>query len=240
VFSAKRPDRLWVPPSLLCNSTAGPDSGLKLSGREADHSSPVSIEARNEWSYTVHLCIYGMQRENFTLTSMADVFAVLGCYTALIGSWLPTFRDKISVFKGQALPSLGLDRCASKMFVKARANREHTIWWRPVLHEVKLFLILRRTKMASRKFCHCIHNSQSPCIYKITRRHESKRPQSWHRRENVKSKNWEPFCLKFVHRFQKIGRLKIEDQLPIYYHDIKAYFWGGISRSGLKNEMVYG
>jgi hypothetical protein len=45
---AQRPDRLWGPPSLLSNGHWGFLSpGVKWPGREADHSSPSSAEAKN-------------------------------------------------------------------------------------------------------------------------------------------------------------------------------------------------
>jgi hypothetical protein len=43
-----RSDRLWGPPSFLCNEYAGFVSlGLKRLGREAEHSPPSSVEVRN-------------------------------------------------------------------------------------------------------------------------------------------------------------------------------------------------
>jgi len=47
-----RPDRLWGLPSLLSNGYPGLFPGVKLSGREANHSPPYSAEFKNAWSYT--------------------------------------------------------------------------------------------------------------------------------------------------------------------------------------------
>jgi len=44
----------------------------KRQGLEADHSSPTAVEVRNEWGYSVHVYMYAVQRDNFTLNSMAD------------------------------------------------------------------------------------------------------------------------------------------------------------------------
>jgi hypothetical protein len=43
------PDRLWGPPSLLSNAYRR--LGVKRPGREADHSSPSSVDVKNAWRY---------------------------------------------------------------------------------------------------------------------------------------------------------------------------------------------
>jgi hypothetical protein len=45
-------DILWGPPSLLSNGHRGSFPGVKLPGREADHSPPTSAEAKKMWIYT--------------------------------------------------------------------------------------------------------------------------------------------------------------------------------------------
>jgi hypothetical protein len=54
IFSSpRRPDRLWCPPILLSNWYRGLFSlGVKLPGREADHSPPASAEVKKMWLYT--------------------------------------------------------------------------------------------------------------------------------------------------------------------------------------------
>jgi hypothetical protein len=48
-----RPDRLWGPASLLSNGYGGALSlGVKLPGREADHSPRTSAEVKKTWIYT--------------------------------------------------------------------------------------------------------------------------------------------------------------------------------------------
>jgi hypothetical protein len=44
-FSPQRPGRLWDPPRAL-------SPGVKLLGREADHSPPSCGKVKNAWSYT--------------------------------------------------------------------------------------------------------------------------------------------------------------------------------------------
>jgi hypothetical protein len=49
---SQRPDRLWVPPSLLSNGYGAALSwGVKRPGREADHSPPTSAEFKKTWIY---------------------------------------------------------------------------------------------------------------------------------------------------------------------------------------------
>jgi hypothetical protein len=49
----RHPDRFWGPPSLLIQWVTGAlSSGVKLPGREADHSPPTSVEVKNTWIYT--------------------------------------------------------------------------------------------------------------------------------------------------------------------------------------------
>jgi len=43
-------DQLWDQPSLLSNGALS--LGVKRPGREADHSSPSSVEVKNAWSCT--------------------------------------------------------------------------------------------------------------------------------------------------------------------------------------------
>jgi hypothetical protein len=56
IFSSpRRPDHLWVPPSLLSKSNGyrgGFCPGVKRPGREADHSPPTSAEVKKTWIYT--------------------------------------------------------------------------------------------------------------------------------------------------------------------------------------------
>jgi hypothetical protein len=56
IFSSpRRPDRLWGPPNLISNGYRGGgaiSSGLKRTGREADHSRPASAEVKKMWIYT--------------------------------------------------------------------------------------------------------------------------------------------------------------------------------------------
>jgi len=52
-----RPDGLWDAPSLLFNGYQGPSSGIRRSGREANHSPPSSAEVKNVWSSTCTLPI---------------------------------------------------------------------------------------------------------------------------------------------------------------------------------------
>jgi hypothetical protein len=49
IFSSpRRPDRLWVPPSILSNGYRG----VKRPVREADHSPPTTAEVKKIWIYT--------------------------------------------------------------------------------------------------------------------------------------------------------------------------------------------
>jgi hypothetical protein len=50
-FSPLCSDRLWVPPSLPWVSGIL-SLGVKLLGRDADHSTPPSVDVKNAWSYT--------------------------------------------------------------------------------------------------------------------------------------------------------------------------------------------
>jgi hypothetical protein len=56
-----RPDRLWTPPSLLCNGYRKPRS-------EADYSPPSSLEVKNEWSCisTPFLRLHDVHQDIFT------------------------------------------------------------------------------------------------------------------------------------------------------------------------------
>jgi hypothetical protein len=73
--SSLRPDRLWGPHSLLSNGYRGAlTSGEKPSVREANHSPPSNVKAKNLWSYTstpqcffMALC-FVKHRNKFTFT----------------------------------------------------------------------------------------------------------------------------------------------------------------------------
>jgi hypothetical protein len=54
IFSSpRRLDRLWGPPNLLSNGYRGVLSpGVKLPGREADHSTLTSADVKKMWIYT--------------------------------------------------------------------------------------------------------------------------------------------------------------------------------------------
>jgi hypothetical protein len=86
-FSLLQSDRTStvVPPASHSIGTGGFYTGAKRPGREADHLSPTAVDVRNEWSYSVDVCICVMQRDNFTLNSMDDVLALFGRYEASIG-----------------------------------------------------------------------------------------------------------------------------------------------------------
>jgi hypothetical protein len=50
--SPPRPDRLWGPPSIICNANLGvPTPRGKRLGCEPDRSPPSTAEAKNVWSY---------------------------------------------------------------------------------------------------------------------------------------------------------------------------------------------
>jgi hypothetical protein len=52
IFSSpRRPDRLWVPLSLLSNGYRGLPPGIKRPGSEVDHSPPTSVEVKKMWLY---------------------------------------------------------------------------------------------------------------------------------------------------------------------------------------------
>jgi hypothetical protein len=53
IFSSPcRPDQLWGPPNLLSKCVPGaPSPGVKLPGREADHSPAASAEVKKVWIY---------------------------------------------------------------------------------------------------------------------------------------------------------------------------------------------
>jgi hypothetical protein len=72
--SPKRPSRLWVPPSLLCNHSF---PAVKQLGREVNHSSPSSVEVKNEWSYTSPhpTCLHGVEKETLPLPLFIRVLA---------------------------------------------------------------------------------------------------------------------------------------------------------------------
>jgi hypothetical protein len=67
-FSAKRPDRLWGPHSLLLHGYRDYFQGVMRPGRGADHSTPSSAKIKNEWRYTSTppICLHGVDRNNFT------------------------------------------------------------------------------------------------------------------------------------------------------------------------------
>jgi hypothetical protein len=62
------------PPGPLFNGHRAPFLGLKLPGREANHSRPSSSEVKNEW--ITPLCLRGVDRDNFTL-NLSQYFSVL-------------------------------------------------------------------------------------------------------------------------------------------------------------------
>ena len=51
-FPQKHQGQLWAPPSLQLNGDRVSFPGVKLPGREVDHSPPRSAEFKNEWSNT--------------------------------------------------------------------------------------------------------------------------------------------------------------------------------------------
>jgi hypothetical protein len=63
-----RPDRLWGPPSRLFKGYRGTLPGVKLLGREFEHSAPSTAEVTNESSYTYTplICLHGVDSRNFT------------------------------------------------------------------------------------------------------------------------------------------------------------------------------
>jgi len=52
LYSTKRPDGLWGPPTLLFNWYRETFQGAERPGREVSHSIPSSAEAKNVWNYT--------------------------------------------------------------------------------------------------------------------------------------------------------------------------------------------
>jgi hypothetical protein len=61
LFSPKRPDRLWGPPSLLYNGCRGAVSlVVKRQVREADHSPLSSDEAKNGGAIPPLICLHGV------------------------------------------------------------------------------------------------------------------------------------------------------------------------------------
>jgi hypothetical protein len=55
IFSSpRRPDRFWGPPSLLPNGYRGLSPGVKLQGREADHSPQTNAEVKKKVTLYIH------------------------------------------------------------------------------------------------------------------------------------------------------------------------------------------
>jgi hypothetical protein len=50
-YSSPRPDRRWVPPSLISNRYRRIFPRIKWPGRESDHLLPSCTAAKNAWSY---------------------------------------------------------------------------------------------------------------------------------------------------------------------------------------------
>ena len=65
-----RPDRLWVPPSLLFNEYRLSCSVVQQPGPEVEHSSPFMTEVKNEWSstFTSPTCLHDVDKYNVTFT----------------------------------------------------------------------------------------------------------------------------------------------------------------------------
>jgi hypothetical protein len=84
IFSSKKvPGPLWSPPSLLFNIYGGIFSGLKQSGRAADHSPSSSTEVKNGWSYTFTppIGVNGMDTDKITSFS-ASFTPFMGLFDA--------------------------------------------------------------------------------------------------------------------------------------------------------------
>ena len=66
----KRPDLLWVLPSILFNGYRGSSPGVERPGREADRSSPFRAEFNNECDYTSTFitCLPCVEGGGFTFT----------------------------------------------------------------------------------------------------------------------------------------------------------------------------
>jgi len=66
------PDRLWAPLNFIFNEHQGSLLEVKHPGCDVDHSPPSSAEMKNELSYTFTLliCLYGVDRDNFTFTTV--------------------------------------------------------------------------------------------------------------------------------------------------------------------------
>jgi hypothetical protein len=73
--SSKRPECLWGPLVLICDLYPDSFQGIKLSGREANHSHPYIAEARNEWSCTsTSLCAFkNAGSQHFTVYLVVSV-----------------------------------------------------------------------------------------------------------------------------------------------------------------------
>jgi hypothetical protein len=66
----ERAHKIWSPSSLLFCGYWDSFSGIKLSGRDVDHSPPFRTEVKNGWSYASKIPTYlhTMDRYNFTFT----------------------------------------------------------------------------------------------------------------------------------------------------------------------------
>jgi hypothetical protein len=65
--------RLWGPPNLLYCGHWSSFPGIKLPGREVNHSPPSSAEVKNEWGYTSVPPVYphGVERKDFIFAYIA-------------------------------------------------------------------------------------------------------------------------------------------------------------------------
>jgi len=86
--SLPRPGRLSGPPSLIQGVPGVLSPGVKLLGREDDHSPPSTAEAKNAWSYASipPIRLHGVvvkHRDSFTLYTL---WVVLSGSTSSLGS----------------------------------------------------------------------------------------------------------------------------------------------------------
>jgi len=72
VFFPKRADQVWGLPSLLFNGYRPSFQGMKLPGRDVDHSLNFSGEDKNQRSSSSAppLCLYATEKDKFTFFLM--------------------------------------------------------------------------------------------------------------------------------------------------------------------------